>query len=71
MQVIPKSPRESIRLQIAEFHGSRYLDVRIWADIGDGRPRPTRQGVTVPLKHIAAFVDAVAQVGREARPDGA
>ena len=67
MHVIPKTGREAIRVQMAEFRGARYLDVRIWADTGAGDPKPTRQGVTVPLAAISTFAAAVADVAGEAR----
>lgn len=68
MQMIPKNSRERIRVQLAEFRGVRFLDVRAWATGEDGEAKPTRQGVTVPLAAIPAFVEAVAHVGEEARP---
>lgn len=71
MRVIPKNARETIRVQMAEFRGTSYLDVRTWADTGDGEPKPTPKGVTVPLAAIAAFAEAVAQVVKEAGPRGA
>lgn len=67
MRIVAKNAREVIRVQIAEFRGTSFLDVRTWTAGGDGEARPTRQGVTIPLAAIPAFVEAVATVGREAR----
>ncbi len=71
MRVIPKNARESIRLQMSEFRGTAYLDVRVWVDAGAGEARPTPKGVTVPMAVIPEFIDAVAAVGREARSQAA
>lgn len=71
MRVIPKNTRETIRVGMAEFRGTSYLDVRTWADTGDGEPKPTPKGVTIPLTAIPAFAEAVAHVAQEARPGGA
>lgn len=67
MRVIPKNARETIRVQIAQFRGTAFLDVRTWATDGDGEPKPTPKGVTIPLASIPAFAEAVAHVAREAR----
>lgn len=67
MHVIRKNARESIRLQMTDFRGATFLDVRIWADHGEGEAKPTTKGVTVPLAALPAFVQAVASIGREER----
>lgn len=69
MHVIRKNAREAIRLQMSDFHGKTFLDVRIWADGEGGEPRPTPKGVTVPLAALPAFVEAVALIGKEERPE--
>lgn len=60
MRVVAKNARETIRVEMAEFRGISFLEVRTWVDTGNGEPKPTRQGVTVPLALVIAFVDAVA-----------
>lgn len=67
MHVIRKNAREAIRLQMSDFHGKTFLDVRIWADSDGGDPKPTPKGVTVPLAALPAFVEAVASIGKEER----
>lgn len=71
MRVIPKNTRESIRIQISEYRGTTYLDVRVWLDLGNGDARPTPKGVSVPLGVVPDFIEAVAAVGREARSQAA
>ena len=67
MYLIRKNAREEVRLQISDYLGSTFLDVRIWSDTGDGEHRPTRKGVTIPLAALPAFVEAVALIGTEVR----
>lgn len=47
----PKRGGVSVRVTIAEFNGSRFLDIREWVD-RDGKPLATRKGATMPLEAL-------------------
>lgn len=49
LQSIPKPGGEELRLQLSEFKGSRFLNLRVWFNVGGGEMRPGIQGVTAPL----------------------
>ena len=60
---IPKGNDEIIRVEITEFRGQNYLNIRIWyTDKESGQYKPTRSGVAIlpelypELK--AAFLEA-------------
>ncbi|MGR3461297.1 MAG: transcriptional coactivator p15/PC4 family protein [Roseovarius sp.] len=61
---IPKNARELIRVQLREFEGRRFIDVRKHYKAEDGEIRPTREGVTIApekAEALAAAIRAAAQ----------
>ncbi len=67
MLTVPKNSRATIRVGVSRCGGSDFLDVRTWTAPGDGKAKPTRKGVTIPMTAIPDFVDAVVRLGQEAR----
>ena len=69
---IPKNSREEIRVQLSEFKGTRFADVRIFAEFAAamGKRSPTAKGVTIPLDRLSAFVRAVTDAEAHARSLG-
>ena len=62
----PKRGGVSVRVTIAEFNGSRFLDIREWVD-RDGLPLATRKGATMPLE---ALQPLHARLGAELAAEG-
>ena len=62
----PKRGGVSVRVTIAEFNGSRFLDVREWVD-RDGQPLATRKGATMPLEALRPLY---AELGAELTAEG-
>lgn len=48
----------TVRATIAEFQGSRFLDIREWAEQA-GQPLATRKGVTMPLDAMRELGEAL------------
>ena len=46
---IPEPGDVGPRLQLPEFKGSRFLNLRVWVIAGRGEMRPDKQGATAPL----------------------
>ena len=44
----------TVKVTIADYNGSRFLDIREWID-RDGKPMATRKGATMPLDGIAGL----------------
>lgn len=56
---IRKNTREEIRVAVATYHGSRFVDVRIYID-GNGDDRvPTRKGVAVRADAVQPLIEAL------------
>ena len=65
----PKRGGVSVRVTIAEFNGSRFLDIREWVD-RDGQPLATRKGTTMPLEALQTLhAELGVELAAEA-PDG-
>ena len=65
--IMPKNSREEIRVALSEYAGARFLHVRVYVLTTDG-PKPTRQGVTVPLRNVGLSAEAVVAHAREIEP---
>ena len=66
IRTIRKSDREELRLSVAEYHGHTFLNVRACYRSSDGEMRPSRKGVTVPMRGLPAFCEAAALTMQEA-----
>lgn len=53
----------TVRFTIAEYQGSRFLDIREWLE-REGQPLATRRGATVPLDAIAGAGEALTSASR-------
>ena len=59
-----------VRFTIAEYQGSRFLDIREWVE-RDGEPLATRKGATVPLDALASAGEALTAASRHIHASGA
>ena len=62
----PKRGGVTVRVTIADFNGSRFLDIREWID-RDGQPLATRKGATMPLGALQSLYTGV---GKELMAEG-
>jgi hypothetical protein len=53
----------SVRFTIAEYQGSRFLDIREWVE-REGEPLATRKGATLPLDALAGAGEALTRASR-------
>lgn len=56
---IRKNTREEIRVSIATYHGTRFVDVRTYVDGEGAERRPTPKGVAVRPDGLPALLDAL------------
>ncbi|HIE53057.1 MAG TPA: transcriptional coactivator p15 [Armatimonadetes bacterium] len=55
-----RNPLEKIRVQIREYRGHRYIDVRTYyLDDNDNQWKPTRKGLTLNLETSALLREAL------------
>lgn len=64
----------TVRFTIADYQGSRFLDIREWVE-REGEPLATRKGATLPLEALggagAALTSASRQIDDSGAPTGA
>lgn len=64
----------TVRFTIADYQGSRFLDIREWVQ-REGEPLATRKGATLPLAALeeagAALTSASRQIGSSDAPGAA
>ena len=53
----------TVKVTIAEYNGSRFLDVREWVE-RDGQPLATRKGATMPLEALEGLGTALMAASR-------
>lgn len=63
---LPRGDSEELRVVWDEFKGHRFLAVRVWFRAADGEWRPSKSGVTIKPRELAAFAEAVGQAGARA-----
>lgn len=62
---IRKNSREEVRVAIATYHGTRFADVRVYAENKAGERVPTPKGVALRLDSLEALIEALEAVRRE------
>lgn len=62
---IRKDDQSVVRVQVKEFKGSYYLDIREWKDKGSYEG-PTKKGVNIPFEKATKIGDKVQSVMAEA-----
>ena len=67
VQDIKKSAKEVIRVELSEFQGKSYLNIRVWYKVleSDEVYKPTQKGVTLRLDLYQEFKNAILAVESE------
>ena len=52
---ITKTNGDTIKVEVKEFKGKTYLDIRTYFEGYDGDLRPTKKGVTIPMSALRTF----------------
>jgi hypothetical protein len=47
LKALPRGKREELRLTYETYNDSPYFNLRVWAELDDGRWVPTRKGVSI------------------------
>lgn len=68
IQDIDKGAGEIIRVEISEYKGQSYLNIRIWyTDKNSGEYKPTQKGVTIRPELFPALKEALLKAEPEIR----
>lgn len=58
-----RGEHDELRVQLREYKGAPFVDLRVWSQGSDGAWHPTRRDVTVRLRELGAVIrtlDAIA-----------
>ncbi len=57
---IEKGAGEIIRIEVSEYQGKKYLNVRVWyTDKNSGEYKPTQKGVAIRPDQYEEFIAAI------------
>ncbi len=60
--VLEKNTRQTVHVRILEYHGRRFVDLRVFSGNGN-KPLATKKGLAFPVEQVPALIDALGQVG--------
>ena len=60
--VLEKNTREAAHVRILEYHGRRFVDLRVFSG-SDVKPLPTKKGLAFPVEQTPALIEALGRVG--------
>lgn len=60
---IDKGKGEVIRVEISEYKGKKYLNLRVWYTDKEGELKPTQKGIAVAPELYEELKEAVLQAG--------
>ena len=70
LAVIPKGDKNDVRVHLAEYRGQHVLDIRAWfISSKDGKPVPTKKGISLPIEKTGELFDALLAAGERAGLD--
>lgn len=61
---VHRSASERLRVQLRQYRGREFLDVRCWYLADNGEYRPSQKGVTLNPSQLAELVQALMIAGR-------
>jgi len=64
LATFPRTETEELRVELAEYEGKPFLNLRIWFRSTDGAWLPTKKGVTIRMREISDLVAALGEVRR-------
>ena len=65
LAVLDKNTRETVHVRILEYHGRRFVDLRVFSGTGN-KPLATKKGLAFPVEQLPALIDALGRVGEAA-----
>lgn len=68
---IRKSDSERLRINISEYRGRTFIDLRVWYSIESGDFKPGRAGVSLRPDQVAEIVQGLLVAARAIEPKGA
>jgi len=68
---LQKDARERLRIQVKEYKGLTYVDLRVWFVAEDGEYVPSSKGVMLKPGHVVEVAQGLLLASQAANPTGA
>ena len=68
--VIEKSSTQDVRVQLSEYRGHYYVDVRVFVVIDVVKRGPTKKGITLAVEKLPELIAGLQAAEREALQSG-
>ena len=68
--IIEKNSTQDVRVQLSEYRGRHYVDVRVFVVIDAVKRGPTRKGVTLAVGKLPELIAGLQAAEREAQAAG-
>jgi hypothetical protein len=62
---ITKNSNEKIRVNLAEYRGYKFIDIRVYFEDDNGEWKPTKKGVTVSKDNVDTLVNLLLEGKKE------
>jgi hypothetical protein len=62
-----KDPRHEVKVQLTEFKGHPLIEARIYWQVYEGHTRPSKNGLTIGVRHLPALISALTSAESKAR----
>ena len=62
ISTLEKNSIEEIRVELSEYKGQTYLNIRAWIKGDNGEYLPTRKGITLNIEHFQSLLEALKKV---------
>lgn len=67
---IEKNKKDILRVEVSEFKGYHFAQIRIWFKDESDVLRPTQKGVTIPTRAIPEIIQALEAAHKELLNEG-
>ncbi|EQA60502.1 transcriptional coactivator p15/PC4 family protein [Leptospira alexanderi] len=64
---VDKGRGEVIRVEVSEYKGTKYLNLRIWYTDKDGEKKPTQKGIAIPPELYDEIKKAIIEAENEVK----
>ena len=68
--IIEKNSTQDVRVQLSEYRGRHYVDIRVFVVIDAVKRGPTRKGVTLAVGKLPELIAGLQAAEREAQKTG-
>tara|TARA_R110002094_G_scaffold50337_1_gene62123 strand:- start:100 stop:348 length:249 start_codon:yes stop_codon:yes gene_type:complete len=62
-----RDPRNEVKVQLTEYLGHPLIEARVYWQASEGDTRPSKNGLTIGVRHLPALISALTAAESKAR----